>query len=666
MWQMLTFVEGIRPDEFAAVDVGAVVADPAYPLPGQIVTIRVPLRNSGLRRLEGVTIGVLVAGRMVARRSLDLDVDVTEEAVLEWGPVPAGSLRITVVVDPDRRLPLDPQDRPSVMFSLLVSDRPSDVVLRDLRWRAATRSIEVELHNGSGAPAYAPVMIAVDGETVRRTVVGPIPPQGSSVLATSWFRSMRPGALTASVDLPEADHPSAAGDVRAATVLTRDLRPEAELEVEGLSVAAVKSLPDQPRRLTVSAQVVNTGRSPTRGRCPVDLAIWPAGSSEPTRHSLLVAPLVPGSAVAVSHSFDLPAGVNTATVDVVADPDDRIAPPTPGKRAQLEFRNPVANVGRWVSIGPTLIPLGLGAVGRLHQILLDPTRPGTMFVASGGASGSGVWRTRDGGANWDPVTDGFGTPNVKAMAMDPSDSRRLWAATPRGLLHTDDGGDSWQFITSATALPVDSRAGADSALRVDPNHAATLHLTGSAGVQRSVDGGATWSVVLDSGHATDLVVDSSSSGRLYAAIRNDLVPAQTGVYQSDDHGGSWRQLTGCPGGRLPVMTGPTVIRLAISGSTLYASFMEIGVGWTLYRTTSVGCLIGGRQESVWEAGWSPGPNIVVDGEPIFRRLWKGIYANPVQPEDRLCSGNRPVGVEERWHHVRAPHGTARRPPGVRV
>ena len=642
---MSTFVEGIRPDEFAALDVGAVVADPAHPQPGQVVTIRVPVRNSGPLRLEGVIIGVLVAARMVARTSLDLDVDATDDVVLEWGPVPAGSHRITVVVDPDRRLPVEPRGRTSVTFPLVVSDRPStsSVVLRDLRWRATTRSIEVEMYNGSDAPAHAPVVIVADGEALRRTVVGPIPPQGSSVLATSWLGSARPGVLTASVDLPEADQVSAAGDVKvgpadakAGTTLMLDLRPEAGLQVEGISVAAVKSLADLPRRLTVSARVVNNGRSSTRARCPVDLAMRPAGSLEPSRHSVLVAPLLPGSAAAVSHGFDLPAGVNVATVDVVADPDDRIAPPALGKRARLEFRNPVANVGRWVSIGPTLIQSGLGAVGRLHQILLDPTRPGTMFVASGGASGSGVWRTRDSGANWDPVTDGFGTPNVKAMAMDPSDPRRLWAATPRGLLHTDDGGDSWQVIASAAALPVESRAGADLVLRVDPNRASTLYLTGAAGVRRSVDGGATWSVVLDSGRAADLVVDGSVSGRLYAAIRNDGVLAHTGVYQSDDHAGSWRRLTGCPGGRLPVVTRPTAIRLAISGSTLYASFGEIGIGWTLFRTTGVGCVIGGRQESVWERGWHP--TGFVDGEPIFKRLWMGIYANPIDPEIVYAGG----------------------------
>jgi photosystem II stability/assembly factor-like uncharacterized protein len=553
---------------------------------------------------------------MVTWTSIDLGIGATEEAVLEWDPISVGVFRITIVVDPGHRLPVEPRDHTSVTIPLTVSDGPSGVVLRDLRWRAATRSIEVELGNRSEVPVHAPVIVIADGEAVCRTVVGPIPPQGLAVLATSWLGGMRPGILSASIESPEANYLSAAwsakngpAPIKDETTLTRDLRLESELQVEGLSVATV-----------------NKGRSSTSARCPVDLTLQPEGSREPSRFSLQVAPLGAGSAAAVSHSFVLPAGVEMAKLEVVADSDDRIAPPGQTKRASLEFRNGVEDIARWVSIGPTLIQSGLGAVGRLHQILLDPSQPGTIFVASGGAAGSGVWRTRDGGANWDPVTDGFGTPNVKAMAMDPGDSQRLWAATPGGVLHTDDGGDSWLIIANAAELEVESRAGGDLVLRVDPNNTSILYITGSGGVRRSVDGGATWSVVLKAGAATDLVVDSTP-GRLYAAISNNDVALQTGVYRSDDYGSSWRKLTGCPSGRIPQVTGPATIRLAISGSTLYASFMEIGIGWTLFRTTEVGCLIGDQQESVWERGWHPTGS--VGSSPIFRRLWSGIYASPI-------------------------------------
>jgi hypothetical protein len=627
-----SFVEGLRPDEFAGLDIGPVIIDPANPQPGQIATIRVPVHNSSLLPLEGVIIGVLAAARMVTWTSIDLSIDATEEAVLELAPTSAGAFRITIVVDPGHRLLVEPRDHTSVTIPLIVSDGPSRVVLQDLRWQAATRSIEVELRNRSDVPVYAPVVVIADGEVVCRTVVGPIPPQGLAVLAASWLGGM-PGILSASIELPEADYPSARWSaksrperMKAKTTLTRDLRLESELQVEGLSVATVRSASGLPRRVTVSARVVNKGRSSTSVGCPVDLIMRPEGSLEPSGFSLLIAPLGPGSAVAVSHSFEFPVGVETAKLEVVADPDDRVAPASQAKRASLEFHDPAADVAHWISIGPTLIQLGLGAVGRLHQILLDPSRPGTIFVASGGAAGSGVWRTRDGGANWDPVTDGFGTPNVKAMAMDPSDSQRLWAATPDGVLHTDDGGDSWLVIANAAELEVENRAGGDLVLRVDPNNTSILYITGPTGLRRSVDGGATWSVVLNAGTATDLVVDTTP-GRLYAAISNSDVALQTGVYRSDDYGSSWRKLTGCPSGLLPQVARPTTIRLAISGSTLYASFMEIGIGWTLLRTTGVGCLIGDRQESVWEQGWHPTGS--VGSDPIFRRLWSGIYADPI-------------------------------------
>ena len=49
-----------------------------------------------------------------------------------------------------------------------------------------------------------------------------------------------------------------------------------------------------------------------------------------------------------------------------------------------------AEVGQWVSLGPTRINAGLGACGRLTAIAIEPTSPPTMYV---GAPGSGVWKT---------------------------------------------------------------------------------------------------------------------------------------------------------------------------------------------------------------------------------------------------------------------------------
>ena len=47
--------------------------------------------------------------------------------------------------------------------------------------------------------------------------------------------------------------------------------------------------------------------------------------------------------------------------------------------------------------------------------------------------------------------------NVKALALDPTDPKRVYAATILGLLVTTDGGDTWSMV--ADDVLSDSRAG---------------------------------------------------------------------------------------------------------------------------------------------------------------------------------------------------------------
>jgi hypothetical protein len=149
-------------------------------------------------------------------------------------------------------------------------------------------------------------------------------------------------------------------------------------------------------------------------------------------------------------------------------------------------------------------------------------------------------------------------------------------------------------------------------------------------------------------------MDQSNPDRLYAAMKDTTDLSITGIYKSLDGGDNWTKLSGCSGGRLPPITNPntyptikkaeTTIRLALSGSKLYASY-HIKIiktddtkeyKWTLYRTTEIGCSIGGRLEKQWEAGWNPTDSIGDD--PIPARLWKDLYADPADPKFVYATG----------------------------
>ncbi len=62
-----------------------------------------------------------------------------------------------------------------------------------------------------------------------------------------------------------------------------------------------------------------------------------------------------------------------------------------------------------------------------------------------GTEGRGAWLSTDGGQQWQPTAPATATANVYAVAVDPTDARRLavggWAI---GVLVSSDGGATWQ------------------------------------------------------------------------------------------------------------------------------------------------------------------------------------------------------------------------------
>jgi photosystem II stability/assembly factor-like uncharacterized protein len=242
-------------------------------------------------------------------------------------------------------------------------------------------------------------------------------------------------------------------------------------------------------------------------------------------------------------------------------------------------KNPAADVGRWVSIGPEVLPNGsgpLGSVGRLHSIAIDPTSPSTMYV---GAPGSGVWKTTNGGAVWQPITDSLPTLAIPAIAVDPSAPSRVYVALPGfGVFRSQDGGTSWVQISND--LQAEARWGV---LLVHPTNPNVIYLTSALGIYRSGDFGATWQLSKSGGRGTGLVMNPASPNILYAAIFGD------GIYQTTDGGAqgnsSWRKLTG----GLPT-TDINQITLALCRTvpgTVYAAYSR-SVGLELYRTTDAG------------------------------------------------------------------------------
>ncbi|HEU4716518.1 MAG TPA: glycosyl hydrolase [Bacteroidia bacterium] len=121
--------------------------------------------------------------------------------------------------------------------------------------------------------------------------------------------------------------------------------------------------------------------------------------------------------------------------------------------------------------GKTWLNKGLPESHHIGKILIDPTDPKTVYVASIGHLYSpnkerGVFKTTDGGETWKQVLFIDDNTGVIDLFMDPSDPRVIYAnawhrerrawnfvegGSKSGIYKTTDGGENWSLITTAAS-----------------------------------------------------------------------------------------------------------------------------------------------------------------------------------------------------------------------
>jgi photosystem II stability/assembly factor-like uncharacterized protein len=174
--------------------------------------------------------------------------------------------------------------------------------------------------------------------------------------------------------------------------------------------------------------------------------------------------------------------------------------------------------------------------GVLHAMEVDPRLSGTWYVGfeSENSRFSGVYRTSNGGRNWELLQKSQGIA-VWSLALWPKDPDVIAAGAADGVWLSRDRGASWKHISPAgdpELRPVVSLAFHPTI--PDTIYAGTTHLP-----WKTTDGGASWKSIhtgmLDDSDVFSIQVDALKPERVFAS-------ACSGVYGSLDAAGHWKKL----------------------------------------------------------------------------------------------------------------------------
>lgn len=193
--------------------------------------------------------------------------------------------------------------------------------------------------------------------------------------------------------------------------------------------------------------------------------------------------------------------------------------------------------------------MGLENTGRIGQVKVHPRNPDVVYACALGHSFGpqkerGVYRTTDGGENWELVLHVNEQTGCADMDMDPNNPNTVFAAfwqlridtwnlqsggPHSGVYRSDDGGDTWEKLSGVgNGLPgsEDHPVGKVS-VRVAPSNSDRVYVLteeSSPGFYKSDDGGDSWELVSRNHtlnerapYYTRFAVDPKDQNRIYFA-----------------------------------------------------------------------------------------------------------------------------------------------------
>ena len=187
-------------------------------------------------------------------------------------------------------------------------------------------------------------------------------------------------------------------------------------------------------------------------------------------------------------------------------------------------------------------------LNEVYAIAIDSHNPKTIYITML----QGLYKSIDGGENWNLASAGLGAMLDGIIAIDPDNSSILYSEKSDNILKSSDGGLNWKMTKDGGAWIEDSEENdvilcdpeetisvlGPNFISVDPQNSSILYVGTNSGICKSTDEGVHWKFTsngLKDAPVNSIAIVPQKSLVLYAGTEN-------GIYKSIDGGENWEAI----------------------------------------------------------------------------------------------------------------------------
>jgi photosystem II stability/assembly factor-like uncharacterized protein len=204
--------------------------------------------------------------------------------------------------------------------------------------------------------------------------------------------------------------------------------------------------------------------------------------------------------------------------------------------------------------------------GDVRSFAIDPTNSKVIYAGTYG----GVFKSTDSGSNWSEMSTGLTATIVYSLGIDPTNTQVIYTGTRDGVFKSTDSGLNWAKIN--TGLTTNTKV---NSIGIDPTNTQVIYTGTRDGVFKLTNGGTKWiQTSLTDTDVESFAIDPTNTQVIYAGTYGG------GVFKSVNGGSSWSKInTG--------LTNSEVYSLAIDPTNTQVIYAGAELGG-LFKSTDGG------------------------------------------------------------------------------